>query len=130
MKNPFEEAYDFALDEMTNFVCRLTPEVVGHIVLMSVIRRDTVESKRIFSIAILVALGSVINMLSTVYNYIFYRYPGEKDQDLLILTRCFSHIFIPLFIDLPKPRQLARNIVQRDWHLCRFIVYNSLAKWD
>ena len=42
------------------------------------IRRDTMESKRIFSIAVLTAAGSVINMLSTVYDFNFSTKPGEK----------------------------------------------------
>ena len=42
------------------------------------VRRDTVEAKRIFYIAILTAAGSVVNMLSTVYDFKFFVYPGEK----------------------------------------------------
>ena len=42
------------------------------------IRRDTAEAKMIFFIAILNVAGSVINMLSTVYDFNFYAKPGEK----------------------------------------------------
>ncbi len=41
-------------------------------------KRDTVEAKRIFSIAVLTAAGSVVNMLSTVYSFNLHVAPGEK----------------------------------------------------
>ena len=70
----------------------MSVEVVSIIIIVALLltdghlrRRDTVESKRIFNIAILVVIGSLINIVSTLYDWFWFEAIASTSKLLAVL---------------------------------------------